>query len=185
MLFELAGSTATQGSTSPSSDRVPVGSCPGPAHPGTKGDAPVTCTGALTDAPAVDAATSAIPRHAINIPSLHSDFIDPSHESFSSAPGYAPRASVTAPPSAIAMTTAWRRCKTPCPRRSVIIRPMQALITDPQRPHSTRVGEMPAPPADDATVLDWNSAVEHLDRARDRWPEALEEFIGLRVPLDG
>jgi threonine dehydrogenase-like Zn-dependent dehydrogenase len=32
---------------------------------------------------------------------------------------------------------------------------------------------------------DWTAAVEHLDRARERWPEALEAFIGLRVPLDG
>jgi glucose 1-dehydrogenase len=32
---------------------------------------------------------------------------------------------------------------------------------------------------------DWTAAVEHLDRARERWPEALEAFVGLRVPLDG
>jgi threonine dehydrogenase-like Zn-dependent dehydrogenase len=31
---------------------------------------------------------------------------------------------------------------------------------------------------------DWLSAVQALDRARERWPEPLEEFIGLRVPLD-
>jgi glucose 1-dehydrogenase len=32
--------------------------------------------------------------------------------------------------------------------------------------------------------VDWTAAVEHLDRARERWPEALEAFVGLRVPLD-
>ena len=32
--------------------------------------------------------------------------------------------------------------------------------------------------------VDWDAAVEHLDQARSRWPEALERFVGLRVPLD-
>ena len=32
--------------------------------------------------------------------------------------------------------------------------------------------------------VDWLAAVESLDRARERWPGALEELIGLRVPLD-
>ena len=32
--------------------------------------------------------------------------------------------------------------------------------------------------------VDWGAAVEHLDAARARWPEALEAFVGLRVPLD-
>ena len=31
---------------------------------------------------------------------------------------------------------------------------------------------------------DWLAAVEALDRARERWPEALEAFVGLRAPLD-
>ena len=31
---------------------------------------------------------------------------------------------------------------------------------------------------------DWLSAVDSLDRARVRWPEELEAFVGLRVPLD-
>jgi len=31
---------------------------------------------------------------------------------------------------------------------------------------------------------DWLAAVEALDRARERWPAALEAFVGLRVPLD-
>ena len=31
---------------------------------------------------------------------------------------------------------------------------------------------------------DWLAAVADLERARDRWPEALEEFVTLRVPLD-
>jgi hypothetical protein len=31
---------------------------------------------------------------------------------------------------------------------------------------------------------DWLSAVDSLDRARARWPEELEAFVGLRVPLD-
>jgi glucose 1-dehydrogenase len=35
-----------------------------------------------------------------------------------------------------------------------------------------------------ANRVDWAAAVEHLDRARERWPEALEAFVGLRVPLD-
>jgi threonine dehydrogenase-like Zn-dependent dehydrogenase len=36
-----------------------------------------------------------------------------------------------------------------------------------------------------ANRVDWRAAVEHLDEARARWPEALEAFVGLRVPLDG
>ena len=31
---------------------------------------------------------------------------------------------------------------------------------------------------------DWLRAVADLDRARERWPDELEQFIGLRVPLD-
>jgi threonine dehydrogenase-like Zn-dependent dehydrogenase len=31
---------------------------------------------------------------------------------------------------------------------------------------------------------DWHAGVELLDRARSRWPEALEAFVGRRVPLD-
>ena len=31
---------------------------------------------------------------------------------------------------------------------------------------------------------DWVSAVQALDRARERWPEALEQFVDLRAPLD-
>jgi glucose 1-dehydrogenase len=31
---------------------------------------------------------------------------------------------------------------------------------------------------------DWVAAVDGLDRARQRWPEALEAFVSLRVPLD-
>jgi glucose 1-dehydrogenase len=31
---------------------------------------------------------------------------------------------------------------------------------------------------------DWVTAVEDLDRMRERWPEALERFVTLRVPLD-
>jgi D-arabinose 1-dehydrogenase-like Zn-dependent alcohol dehydrogenase len=31
---------------------------------------------------------------------------------------------------------------------------------------------------------DYLAAVEDLDRARERWPGALEGFVGLRVPLD-
>lgn len=31
---------------------------------------------------------------------------------------------------------------------------------------------------------DWLAAVQDLDRARERWPEALGQFIGVRVPLD-
>jgi threonine dehydrogenase-like Zn-dependent dehydrogenase len=31
---------------------------------------------------------------------------------------------------------------------------------------------------------DWLAAVDSLDRARERWPEALETFVGRRVPLD-
>jgi len=32
---------------------------------------------------------------------------------------------------------------------------------------------------------DWLRGVEDLDRLRERWPDALERFVGLRVPLDG
>jgi glucose 1-dehydrogenase len=35
-----------------------------------------------------------------------------------------------------------------------------------------------------ANRIDWHAAVRHLDEARDRWPEALEAFVGARVPLD-
>ena len=31
---------------------------------------------------------------------------------------------------------------------------------------------------------DWLAAVDDLDRVRERWPEALEQFVTLRVPLD-
>lgn len=31
---------------------------------------------------------------------------------------------------------------------------------------------------------DWTTAVEQLTRARTRWPDALDAFVGLRVPLD-
>jgi threonine dehydrogenase-like Zn-dependent dehydrogenase len=31
---------------------------------------------------------------------------------------------------------------------------------------------------------DWLAAVEDLDRARERWPDALDRFVSLRVPLD-
>jgi glucose 1-dehydrogenase len=31
---------------------------------------------------------------------------------------------------------------------------------------------------------DWLAAVADLDRARERWPEALQQFVNLRVPLD-
>ncbi len=31
---------------------------------------------------------------------------------------------------------------------------------------------------------DWLAGVEALDRARQRWPGALESFVRLRVPLD-
>ena len=32
--------------------------------------------------------------------------------------------------------------------------------------------------------VDWQAAVQGLDRARARWPETLEAFVGPRVPLD-
>ncbi len=35
-----------------------------------------------------------------------------------------------------------------------------------------------------ANAVDWRAAVEHLDAARARWPEALEAFVGRRVALD-
>jgi threonine dehydrogenase-like Zn-dependent dehydrogenase len=35
-----------------------------------------------------------------------------------------------------------------------------------------------------ANRVDWHAAIEHLDAARARWPDALEAFVGLRVPLD-
>jgi glucose 1-dehydrogenase len=33
-----------------------------------------------------------------------------------------------------------------------------------------------------ANRVDWDAAVAHLDGARERWPDALEAFVGLRVP---
>ncbi len=35
-----------------------------------------------------------------------------------------------------------------------------------------------------ANRVDWIAAVAHLDAARTRWPDALEAFVGLRVPVD-
>jgi glucose 1-dehydrogenase len=35
-----------------------------------------------------------------------------------------------------------------------------------------------------AHARDWEAAVDNLDSARARWPDALEEFVGLRVPVD-
>jgi glucose 1-dehydrogenase len=35
-----------------------------------------------------------------------------------------------------------------------------------------------------AHVRDWEAAVDRLDRARERWGDALEDFLGLRVPVD-
>jgi glucose 1-dehydrogenase len=35
-----------------------------------------------------------------------------------------------------------------------------------------------------AHARDWEDAVERLARARERWPDALEQFVGLRVPVD-
>jgi hypothetical protein len=32
--------------------------------------------------------------------------------------------------------------------------------------------------------VDWQAAVRDLDRARARWPDALEAFVGRRVALD-
>jgi hypothetical protein len=35
-----------------------------------------------------------------------------------------------------------------------------------------------------AARIDWLTAIEELDRANARWPEALAACVGLRVPLD-
>jgi len=35
-----------------------------------------------------------------------------------------------------------------------------------------------------ANRVDWLAGVDELERARRRWPEALERFVGLRVPLE-
>ena len=35
-----------------------------------------------------------------------------------------------------------------------------------------------------ANRIDWLAAVDSLDRARERWPDVLPQFVGLRVPLD-
>jgi len=35
-----------------------------------------------------------------------------------------------------------------------------------------------------ANRIDWLAAVDSLDRANQRWPDLLAEFVGLRVPLD-
>jgi glucose 1-dehydrogenase len=36
-----------------------------------------------------------------------------------------------------------------------------------------------------ANRVDWPGAIAALDRARARWPDVLDAFVGLRVPLDG
>ncbi len=35
-----------------------------------------------------------------------------------------------------------------------------------------------------ANVVDWHAAVDRLDAARRRWPDALDQFVGLRTGLD-
>ncbi len=35
-----------------------------------------------------------------------------------------------------------------------------------------------------ANVVDWHAAVEQLEAARRRWPDALDRFVGLRTSLD-
>ena len=35
-----------------------------------------------------------------------------------------------------------------------------------------------------ANLVDWHAAVERLDAARRRWPDALDRFVGLRTSLD-
>ena len=35
-----------------------------------------------------------------------------------------------------------------------------------------------------ANLVDWHAAVEGLDAARRRWPDALDRFVGLRTGLD-
>ena len=35
-----------------------------------------------------------------------------------------------------------------------------------------------------AHARDWEAAVDHLDRARERWNDAIEAFVGLRVAVD-
>jgi glucose 1-dehydrogenase len=35
-----------------------------------------------------------------------------------------------------------------------------------------------------AHARDWDDAVKRLDSVRERWPDALERFVGLRVPVD-
>jgi len=35
-----------------------------------------------------------------------------------------------------------------------------------------------------ANIVDWHAAVERLTAARERWPDALERFVGLRAGLD-
>jgi glucose 1-dehydrogenase len=35
-----------------------------------------------------------------------------------------------------------------------------------------------------ANLVDWHAAVEQLDAARRRWPDALDRFVGLRTTLD-
>jgi glucose 1-dehydrogenase len=35
-----------------------------------------------------------------------------------------------------------------------------------------------------ANLVDWHAAVEQLEAARRRWPDALDRFVGLRTTLD-
>ena len=56
-------------------------------------------------------------------------------------------------------------------------RPGARRRRDPREPRALRQRQR-APPRTGST------AVAALDRARERWPEALETFVGLRVPLD-
>ena len=50
--------------------------------------------------------------------------------------------------------------------------------------HRARPGRRDAHYSVNANERDWRAAVEQLDRARSRWGDTLEAFVGLRVPMD-
>ena len=79
---------------------------------------------------------------------------------------------------AAAAATAWRACSasTGAPREVTL--DGRVLGVDAILQNRALIGSV------NAHARDWEAAVGQLDRARERWGEALEAFVGLRVPVD-